>query len=100
MITVSVTPETVRVSGHAGYGPHGHDIVCEAVTALTQTLILSLYELTPDTPAYGLDSGEFILDVKDLGADAQLLVRSFLVGIRMLAGAYDKHVTLTEHSRH
>lgn len=33
------------VEGHAGYAEHGRDIVCAAVSAVTQTAILGLKEV-------------------------------------------------------
>ena len=35
----------LTVNGHAGYAQHGEDIVCSAVSALTETLIARLLEL-------------------------------------------------------
>ena len=48
MIEVSRSKESIRICGHAGYAEHGKDIVCAAVTALSQTLIMSVEELTDD----------------------------------------------------
>ena len=42
MIRVSVSLESIRVSGHANTAPKGSDIVCAAVSALTLTLIQGL----------------------------------------------------------
>ena len=48
MIEVRIRPERIEISGHAGYAEPGKDIVCAAVTALTQTLIQSIENLTDD----------------------------------------------------
>ncbi|HOB09965.1 MAG: ribosomal-processing cysteine protease Prp [Limnochordia bacterium] len=32
-------------AGHTGYAPHGEDIVCAAVSALTQTAVIGLCEV-------------------------------------------------------
>lgn len=42
MIQATVRPYGVRVSGHAGYGPEGQDIVCAAVSALVYALAAQL----------------------------------------------------------
>ena len=39
MIEITVRPDHVTVNGHARHGPPGEDIVCAAVSALTQTLL-------------------------------------------------------------
>ena len=46
MIEVRIRPERIEISGHAGYAEYGKDIVCAGVTALTQTLIQSIDDLT------------------------------------------------------
>ena len=35
---------TARIHGHADYGPHGADIVCAAVSMLSQTLIKAIMD--------------------------------------------------------
>lgn len=49
MIQVKVNNYSVEVNGHAGYMPHGSDIVCAGVSALYQTLEESAKELTNGT---------------------------------------------------
>lgn len=44
MIQVKVNNYSVEVNGHAGYMPHGSDIVCAGVSALYQTLEQSAKE--------------------------------------------------------
>ena len=45
MIDVLVTPHKIQVTGHANTAPYGSDIVCAAVSALTQTLIEGLKQI-------------------------------------------------------
>ena len=54
MIEVNVRPDGITVDGHAGYAECGKDIVCAGVTALIQTLIGSLKELTSDDIKYDI----------------------------------------------
>ena len=48
MIEVNVRDDGVTISGHAGYAAFGYDIVCAGATALAQTLIKSVEDLTED----------------------------------------------------
>ena len=48
MIEVSVRKDGIEVSGHAGYAENGKDIICAGMTALVQTLIKSVGDLTED----------------------------------------------------
>lgn len=38
MTTVEISGTSLTAKGHAGYGPLGRDVVCAAVSILTQTL--------------------------------------------------------------
>jgi|GEM_PF-3237346 len=52
MITVTIGDGRIMILGHSGYAPPGEDIVCSAVSALVQTLITSIEELTEDSINY------------------------------------------------
>ena len=60
MIAVSVRKDRITVSGHAGFAEAGKDIVCAGVTALTQTLIKSIGDLTEDKIQYEISPGRLI----------------------------------------
>lgn len=93
MIEITRTPDTITVCGHANFARHGKDIVCASVSTLTQTLIASLEELTEDTFSYDLEAGNVnIVFEKDLSEVAQLLVKSFFIGVNGVAAAYPRHV--------
>lgn len=94
MIEVSVQKDEIRVLGHSGYAPPGQDIVCAAVSTLTQGLIASIEGLTGDRPDYTIAPGVFILKIKDLSAKAKLLVDSFFIGISGTIDAYPEYVRI------
>lgn len=48
MIAINITRTGLTVDGHAGYAESGNDIICAAVSALTQGLVHSLKALTND----------------------------------------------------
>ena len=48
MIKATISPEWIRLDGHAGSGPYGHDIVCAAVSGLVQTFVIAVDSLTTD----------------------------------------------------
>lgn len=94
MIEASVQKDEIRVLGHSGYAPPGQDIVCAAVSTLTQGLIASIEGLTDDRPDYTIAPGVFILKIKDLSEKSKLLVDSFFVGICGVADAYPDYVRI------
>lgn len=95
MIEISVTKTSVTVLGHAQYAERGNDIVCAAVSALTQTLIAGIESLSDDKINYTIKPGETTIFYKDLSERGQLLVDSFFIGISGISLSYgDNYVRL------
>lgn len=86
------------IAGHANYAERGKDIVCAGVSALWQTLLLSLEELTDVKLEYPNEQDVAFVHYgdKDLSEDAQLLIRSFFIGVNGIAAAYPDHVKVVE----
>lgn len=99
MIEVKRGANSISIHGHAGYAPIGQDIVCAAVSALVQTFVASVDELTADeikvtaSPHGQIQSIQF----KHLSERAQVLLDAFFVGIRMIADSYPSNIELSEH---
>nr|DAG31469.1 MAG TPA: cysteine protease [Caudoviricetes sp.] len=98
MIQIRIENDEVVIVGHAGAALHGQSVPCEAVTVLVNTVVASICELTDDHPAYIMESGNFKLERKGLSDNAKLLVRSFLVGLCMVAEAYPEWINLQNNS--
>ena len=93
MIVVRVAQTGITVDGHAEYAETGKDIVCAAVSALTQTLIAGIKSLTEDRISYEIKPGKVNIVVENLSKQAQLLVDSFFIGISEIITAYgEKYV--------
>ncbi|MDO4479058.1 MAG: ribosomal-processing cysteine protease Prp [Lachnospiraceae bacterium] len=94
MIEIIPSERIIIITGHANYGPSGKDIVCAAVSALTQTLIESIEQLTDDTISYTEKSGYTLITFKELSAEANLLISSFFIGISGIEAAYPDNVRI------
>lgn len=96
MIEVRIRPEYIEISGHAGYAEPGKDIVCAAVTALTQTLIQSIDDLTDDLTddeiEYRISPGKAEIEYRNLSEKSKTLVDSFFVGICLIAEEFPEYV--------
>ena len=44
MVEINITDEGFFISGHANYREHGYDIVCSAISALSQSIAIGLTE--------------------------------------------------------
>lgn len=94
MIHVCICENEITVSGHAGYVVQGSDIVCAGVSALLQTMIRSILELTEDKIEYHLAPGMAVVSYQRLSEKSQLLVDAFWLGILMIADAYSDYICI------
>lgn len=94
MIEVKRTDGSIKVSGHADYAPHGQDIVCAAISTLVQNMVISILELTTDKIQYDMQPGSVEIRYGTLSAEAQLLVKSFFIGVREISNQYPSNVQI------
>lgn len=100
MIVVSVSTNGITVDGHAGYAKTGNDIICAAVSALTQGLIHSLDALTDDEISYHIANGHVDINYENLSEQGKLLVDSFFIAVSDIQLAYrDNYVQITVAER-
>lgn len=93
MIEVSVRKNEINVSGHANYATPGSDIVCAGITALVQTLIRSIENLTDDQIEYEISTeGMVNIHHKDISEKTKTLIDSFFTGICMIADEFPDNV--------
>lgn len=96
MIAINVTRTGLTVYGHAGYAEIGNDIICAAVSALTQGLVHSLKALTNDEISYRIAGGHVDIEYKDLSEQGCLLVDSFFIAVSDIQRTYgNKYVQAT-----
>lgn len=88
MIVVNVSTTGITVDGHAGYAEAGKDIICAAVSVLTQGLIHSLKSLTNDEISYHIEKGHVDINYKDLSERGCLLVDSFFIAVSDIQNNY------------
>lgn len=94
MIVITRAENSITVKGHANYAQRGQDIVCAAVSALWQTLELSLESLTDDDVKCNNISLMCEIKFRNLSERAQLLIDSFFIGVQMIAEEYPEYVRI------
>ena len=94
MIEVNIRKDEVKVSGHANYAVSGSDIVCAGVTALIQTLIKSIEDLTEDKIEYEISPGRVDIKYRKLSEKSRTLVDSFFIGVGMIADEFPDYVRI------
>ena len=94
LIEVTVRKDEIKISGHAKYAVSGSDIVCAGVTALAQTLIKSIKDLTDDKIEYEISPGRVDIKYGNLSEKSKTLVDSFFIGICMIAEEFPEYVRI------
>ena len=94
-ITKSSEDNYIRIEckGHAGFADSGEDIVCAAVSVLTINTINSIEVLTEDEIVTSQDEkkGVITFEFKDKPSrEADLLLRSFELGVNSISDQYGK----------
>ena len=94
-----------RANGHSGYAQEGSDIVCAAVSALTQTAELGLRKVAKARAKVVLDEDNASLEVRLLETDgqawqaAQVILRTLEEGILDIEQQYPEFVRVTYQER-
>lgn len=90
MINVEITPNSIRMSGHAcRKSADGIDRVCAAVSALTCNLINSIRDLTDDEIWADTASGTAVIKWKNLSDKGKLLMDSWFLGLTAINQYYN-----------
>ena len=79
-----------RCIGHSGYADKGQDIVCAAVSVLVINAINSIEAFTSATYQLDTDEESALIDFrfKEQADEAQLLLRSMLLGLQGIQETY------------
>ena len=95
----------IEATGHSGYAEEGHDIVCSAVSVLTQNLAQGLSEVVGIKPKVVEDESipHFSLTLPELNAkqmrEAQLLIKTTYLGLKDVANQFKKYVSIKEKNK-
>ena len=83
-------------SGHSGYAEHGKDIVCSAVSVLAITTVNSIEKLTDCIVEAETKDGYMKARlISTDNCDAQLILKSMLLGLDMISEQYPNNVVIT-----
>jgi uncharacterized protein YsxB (DUF464 family) len=90
-----------KVSGHAGYKPHGEDIVCAGVSVLAQTAILGLEQYAPKQFTFSIEDGllECALSQaidEETFEKTQIILNTLLKGLLSLEHSYGKFIRIVK----
>ncbi len=89
----------VVIQGHAGTAVYGHDIVCAAISALSQTAALGLIKVAKIDAHFSRDElkGFFGITLpekltEEQRHDADVILETMMTGIRDIEKGYPKYI--------
>ncbi len=90
-----------RAQGHTGYAEAGSDIVCAAVSALTQSTLNGLRSVIQVPVMYDIDDQAALLEARLTPeadeaqvAQAQILLQTLLEGLQAIERSYPRNVRI------
>jgi len=105
MITVSIYVDedgkyrAFKFTGHAGAAPYGSDIVCSAVSVLSQTAAIGLKDFLSNEPLVMVEEGFLSCVLPDQMArdeeqKAQVILRTMELGMEALLPKYGQYLEI------
>ncbi|MDI6824591.1 MAG: ribosomal-processing cysteine protease Prp [Bacillota bacterium] len=88
-----------RVRGHAGLAPRGHDIVCAAVSALTQAAVAGLEEHLGLRPTVRIEAGRLDCQLapgEEEDPRAQAILATMVLGLQGVAAGQRGRLQISE----
>lgn len=93
----------IEAMGHSGYSSAGSDIVCAAVSTLTQNCEKGLKEMLKINTEFIVNEENAYLSIKlplnlteQQMHDAQILLNSTYLGLKDIADSYPKYIQIKE----
>lgn len=90
-----------EVKGHAGHGEFGNDIVCSAISMLTQTALLGLEKVAEVTVKYDMKDGYLLCQIVHIPSEladikSTAILETMYEGLANIEITYRKHMRLLD----
>ena len=92
MVRASITDFGFNISGHANFDENGYDIVCSAISALSQSIALSLQRKCSVT--IQATNGWLTVDVKKPNQTSFILLDTLRIGLEEIQKKYPEHIKM------
>jgi len=101
MIQVKIKTEkeqvkNITVSGHAGYGVSGTDIVCAAVSSILITSINAILRIDMDAIQYEEKDGFISVEILKQEQVVQILIENLIDLLTELQNDYQKYIKINK----
>jgi uncharacterized protein YsxB (DUF464 family) len=94
MTKIAVFENGFTAKGHADYGAHGYDIVCSAISAITQTALQGL--ITYCDAIYDMYEGSLSVHIARPSYASQVILKTMVMGLKEIEKEYPNHMRVKE----
>jgi len=89
---------SVRMVGHAESVDEGYDMVCCAISTISQTILIGILEVLKLKITYSLDDGFLNFSLEKLPDEdvekCQVLMETMLLGLKSIEIGYDEYIKI------
>lgn len=98
MVKADFYEDRVELIGHADYYIEGFDIVCAAITAVTQTFVIGAYKHCRGAICVAdRGPGDLHIRINSSTAELELLIDCFYEGLKAIEDLYPDNIRTSKH---
>lgn len=90
---------SARLKGHAESTNQEFDMVCSAISVISQTILIGILEVLKVDAEYLIDNGFLSFSIEKLSDDdikkCQVLIKTMLLGLKNLEISYEKYIKIS-----
>lgn len=94
MIKIAVFKDGFTAVGHADYAEHGKDIVCSAVSAITQTALQGL--ITYCEAVHDMYEGNLSVHIARESTASFVILSTMVMGLKQIESEYPDYIKVKE----
>lgn len=87
-----------KIKGHAGFDEEGEDIVCSAISMISQTTLIGILEVLKIDVEYCIEDGFLNLSLEKKSMDeieeSQVLLQTMLLGLKNIEITYGDYINV------
>ncbi|MBP2033005.1 uncharacterized protein YsxB (DUF464 family) [Clostridium algifaecis] len=89
---------SVKLKGHADSVSEGYDLVCCAVSVLSQSILIGITEVLKLKANYSIDDGFLSFSLENMSANdikkSQVLMETMLLGLKKIEISYGEYINI------
>ena len=94
MIKIVIEKDKIKVSGHAGYGVKGTDIVCASVSSIVITSLNAIIRIDEEAISYKQDEGFIEVNIKKHEKTVDIIIDNMISMLEDLEREYKKNIKI------